>query len=733
MRRILSLLTIITALIVVPLQSEALERQKDIQSVIIEVEGNPRDHKAYIEIYHPFIDVIATYEQLFNGLALQGTPDRLAKMESLDFIKAIHTVQTYETTVLTTSLTFNKLSERGPNAILPSDFNTTNYTGEGVKVGVIDTGIDYNHPDLIKNYKAGFDLVDLDDDPMETGREDGIPTIHGSHVAGIIAANGDLQGVAPDADIYAYRALGPGGSGTSVQVIAAMEQAVKDGVDVMNLSLGNSVNGPDYPTSVAVDRAVDLGVAVVIANGNNGPNNWTVGSPATATKALSVGASTPPQHIPYLYEATTDKSIPLQVMLGSKPWNLAKTYPIVKGDDPQTSIAGKIALYKRDERIPFYEKAKRAEEVGAAAVVIYNNEEGILQGMIDHPNPVTIPVAAITKQDGEWLYQQLEEGAFYLETAYIETENTIADFSSRGPVTVNWDIKPDVLAPGTSIVSTVPGGYQELQGTSMAAPHVAGAIALVKEAQPEWTNEQIIGSLKTTALRMRTAEGYPDQPIVQGMGEIQPGRAIEAETIIYDPLLAFGKINNNMETKTIEVTLENTTDEAQRYSFDIPKKQKGIQWKMPQSFTLNKKERKTIPIEISITAGQLSEGMHQGWLTLNQYDQTYHLPYLFVNKTADNPKVMGFEFTLKPFSDENYLYQIYITDPARRVEIALYDQDTLLFDRLFLEKDDLHVGMNEGQLDQSELGKPGEYTALITVYLEDGTYESYESVLYIEP
>src|SRR5699024_5954527 len=104
-------------------------------------------------------------------------------------------------------------------------------------------GIDYNHPDLELNYRGGYDLVDLDEDPMETTPEEGIPTSHGSHVAGIIAANGELQGVAPDAEIYAYRALGPGGRGTSVQVIAAMEKAAENGADVINLSLGNNVNG----------------------------------------------------------------------------------------------------------------------------------------------------------------------------------------------------------------------------------------------------------------------------------------------------------------------------------------------------------------------------------------------------------------------------------------------------------------------------------------------------------
>src|SRR5699024_12848392 len=114
-----------------------------------------------------------------------------------------------------------------------------------------DTGIDYNHPDLMANYAGGFDLIDPDDDTTETQKTEGRPTLHGTHVAGIIGANGDLRGVAPNAEIHAYRALGPGGSGTSVQVIAALEQAVEDGVDVINLSLGIGVNGTDYSSSIS--------------------------------------------------------------------------------------------------------------------------------------------------------------------------------------------------------------------------------------------------------------------------------------------------------------------------------------------------------------------------------------------------------------------------------------------------------------------------------------------------
>ncbi|MDV2887781.1 S8 family serine peptidase, partial [Alkalihalophilus pseudofirmus] len=93
-------------------------------------------------------------------------------------------------------------------------------------------------------------------DPMETLTA-GKATIHGTHVAGVIAANGKIKGVAPEAKIVAYRALGPGGGGTTEQVLAAIDQAIKDKVDIINLSLGNSINGPDLPISLALDRAVN--------------------------------------------------------------------------------------------------------------------------------------------------------------------------------------------------------------------------------------------------------------------------------------------------------------------------------------------------------------------------------------------------------------------------------------------------------------------------------------------
>lgn len=706
-------------------QTNAISTEKK-QSIIIEVEGDPTVHKEHIEKYYPYIDIIAIYDTLFNGLALQISPGKLEKMSSLKFIKDIHPAQMYQAISET-------LQMRNSEAVFPAALNTTKYTGKGVKVGVIDTGIDYNHPDLAINYAGGYDLVDLDDDPMETTEKDGdgIPTIHGTHVSGIIAANGKIKGVAPDAKIYAYRALGPGGSGSSVQIIAAMEQAMEDGVDIINLSLGNTVNVPDYPMSKAVNRAVDLGIAVVIANGNDGPSNWTVGSPATASKAIAVGASVDTQTIPYLYEPKGNKILALTPMQGSQPWKLEKDYQMVLADE-SSDLKDNIALVERSD-ISFYETANKAQQAGAIAVVIFNNDEKNFQGSIENgESPIKIPVASISKQDGEWLRTQLQMDQIFIDTKYKQTKKRIAPFSSRGPVTMNWEIKPDVLAPGANIISTVPGDdYQELQGTSMAAPHVTGAIALIKEAKPDWSNEQIIGALKTTAKQILTEKGQPIDPIIQGVGEIQIEKALQTDTIIQNPLLTYGKPSSYKETKTTQLKIKNTANKKQHYSFDIPKHQQGLTWKIPQSFSLEKGESKTLPIELNITTQQLDKKIHQGWLTLHQEREEYHIPYVFINKTADFPKATGFEFSLKSFSEDTYVYRLYVTEQVKSVKVSLYNPDTLLFEYDLLQLTDLELGVNEGEIKKSDIKKVGQYMALITVELEDGTLENHESNIYI--
>src|SRR5699024_6342318 len=152
-----------------------------------------------------------------------------------------------------------------------------------------------------------------------------------------------------------------------------------------------------------------------------------------ASKTLSIGASTSPLHIPFLYEPAADKSIPLVAMMGAAPWTLEKAYPVVNANDKQEGIAGKIALIKRD-KIPCYEKVKQAEEAGAIALVIANNEKGMFQGSVSNEeHAITIPVASITQQDGIWREKKIqqEKKTLNIEAAYQETITDIASFSSR--------------------------------------------------------------------------------------------------------------------------------------------------------------------------------------------------------------------------------------------------------------------------------------------------------------
>ncbi|WP_058308701.1 S8 family serine peptidase [Gracilibacillus massiliensis] len=671
-------------------------------SYIIEVEENPHVFAEQIRTYHPQVEILAIYDTIFNGVAIKANQRNLEQINRRTDIKQTYPTQTYRT---------QKQAENINNSIPFLIPETLPYTGEGVKVGVIDTGIDFSHPDLQANYKGGYDLVDFDNDPMETIPEQGMPTLHGTHVAGVIAANGKMKGVAPEAELYAYRALGPGGSGTSVQVMAAIEQAVKDGMDIINLSLGNTINGPDWPTSVAVNRATEKGVAVVIANGNTGPDLWTVGSPATADRVISVGASTPALKRPFLYEDFQDKKIEIAPLQGSVDWQFTRDLEVTH-DKKQAKE--KMLVLERGE-IPFGQLALEAEQQGAKAVLIANNQEGIFQGAVEAQ--VSIPVAAISKEDGEWL----QNNAKYLEIKYEHIQDTITDFSSRGPVTVNWAIKPEIVAPGASIVSTVPNGYQALSGTSMAAPHIAGVLALLKEAHPDWTPEQLKAAILTTAKPF--TEFVPTE---QGAGKVNTKAAIATDTLVYQSFLEFGKIAKQNSQKTEKIIVENISDQTKQYSFSLPKQQQDVRFQLPKSFTLAPNEKKEVEVKVTIRTTQVEESIKQGYLYLNDIP----LPYMFLTETDEIPKAMGLELAITPL-DDSYQYQLYLVENAEKLTIDLYDAKTFAFVTTMDEINEPASGVIEGKVELNDQLK-GEYIANIKIESESKETYDYQTLIWLE-
>lgn len=292
------------------------------------------------------------FETIINGVSLTAKRSSISSIASLPDVKSVYLDMTVSASPMFTSAASSAAPQQSTSAA----------SGKGIRIGIIDTGIDYKHEAFGGKMGIGFviaggyDLVNNDTDPMDDNG-------HGTHVAGIICGNSStITGGAKDASVYMYKALDQNGSGSTSTVLAAIEHAVNDSVQVLNLSLGTPSGSADDPLSAAVNRAVRAGIIVIVAAGNSGDFS-SVNSPGLAALALTVGA----------------------------------------------------------------------------------------------------------------------------------TEGTaVASFSSKGPETQRYSIKPDVVAPGVNIRSAkLGGGYVNMSGTSMAAPYVTAIAASLKELHPEWNAEQI--------------------------------------------------------------------------------------------------------------------------------------------------------------------------------------------------------------------------------------------------
>ena len=696
-----------------PIPTEPPQTEK-VAIVLLDKPQSPQEILAQF----PSLKLRHSFEHALTGFSVKGPIETLQQLAKQTNVLTISPVTTYQVETISPIFQPTPNDENlkiigGDEARGLYDQNNQRLTGKGVSVGVIDTGIDYTHPDLQANFKGGQDFVDGDSDPMETKGIIGAATLHGTHVAGIIAANGKIKGVAPEANIIAYRALGPGGSGTTEQVIAAIEQAIKDHVDIVNLSLGNNVNGPDLPISLALNHAVEKGIIAVTSSGNSGPNRWTVGSPCTASKAISVGASTPPLKIPYL-QITGNNQTPIRMepLQGSPEWNQTMSTNLAYGGlgrmEELHDVKEKMVFLNRG-KLTFTQKVKNAAKAGAAAVIISNNTNGSFSGNLEETVP--IPVAAISKQDGEMIRKINPHSA---RTLLIEEKDILADFSSRGPVTGTWEIKPDVVAPGVAINSTIPGGYLSLQGTSMAAPHVAGACALIKQAHPNWGPDEIKAALMNTAKPITNQNGQDYKTFEQGAGRIQPLQAIKSETLVLPGSLQFGKFNlvDNQHQHQAFVKIKNVSDAEKSYYFSIPKQERGIRWGFPLSIKLQPHEEKQVTISMTIDAKQFIKKIYDGYLQLNEGSNQIKIPYIYVLEEPDYPRVMGFEFG-NADKENTYRYEVYLPGGADEFGIALFHPGNYEFVGYLDWQRNVPIGGLEKEISKSKLPVEGLYIAKV--------------------
>ncbi|MGH3713334.1 MAG: S8 family serine peptidase [Micromonosporaceae bacterium] len=475
--------------------------------------------------------------------------------------------------------------------------------GEGVVVGVVDTGVNHDHPSFADVGGDGYDhenprgrffgLCDpITGAPFCNDKLIGVHDFagggpedangHGSHTASTSAGNvleanvvaptttitRDISGVAPHANLITYKGCLPTGNCLSPSLVAAIDQAVADGVDVINYSIGGGPNNPwADDDSEAFLAAREAGVFVAASAGNDGPKPETVGSPANSPWLLSVGASTHNRtFLNKLVDLTGGASTPPGDLTGKSFTSGYGPAPIVYAGDfgdnlcgapfPPGTFDGEIVICDRGVN-PRLEKGRNVELGGAGGMVLVNTAA---DGESTVADPHELPAVHLGFADGQTLKDWVAAGSGHTGTISgtqiseaVENGDVMAGFSSRGPnKPVPGVIKPDVTAPGVDVLAavhttdpTAPPEYALLSGTSMSSPHAAGAAALVRAVRKDWTPGQVQSALTTTGVTgVRKDDGTTAaDPFDLGGGRIDLTRAARAGLVLDVPPADFTAAN----------------------------------------------------------------------------------------------------------------------------------------------------------------------------------------------
>ncbi len=506
--------------------------------------------------------------------------------------------------------------------------------GAGIKIGDIDTGIDETHPFFDPtgfSYPPGFPKCDAADSNSHHQDQDcryvspkvivakvfynkshqqGLDAQaiqdHGTHTAGIAAGvtgqtavvNGvsidDMSGVAPGAWLGNYNVF-PGDvlNARSEDILNAVDAAVADGMDVLNLSLGGTFHGNNDLLAMGLDNAVDAGVVVAVAAGNSGPGQGTLESPGRARKIITVGASTNQHFVgqPFTYPAGGGTTIGAAVgefpPLPGASFDLFDTHSNgCTSVDPGAS--GKLAIIDRGV-CTFSTKVRNAIAAGAVGVLVINNVAGDPTAMAkDGGGGDDLPAVMIGKDEGAALRASGETTASAeatFEEFITPNKDILAGFSSQGPTAVDFAVKPDLTSVGVNVLSSItcvgkpetcPGdgtGWAFFSGTSMSTPHIAGSAAVLLNIDSSWSPAQVKSALVNRAdlVVKDAATGLHDiGPTAQGAGRENLSVAADATTWM-DPVSAsFGRVTVGHPT-SVTITLSNPTGTDETFSVSVTK------------------------------------------------------------------------------------------------------------------------------------------------------------------
>src|SRR6266568_4010759 len=647
--------------------------------------------KMYLAKFAPEVTVTYEYSTVLNGLAvnLNGADIRelnhLPGVVTADYTFSVHTDMNRSPTLI------------GAPTLWSADGGQAN-AGAGMKIGIIDTGIDFTHPFLTDNslvVPAGYPKCDALDSavhqadtsckyvsnkvivakmfctqPVCVAFDAQAKQDHGSHVSGIAAGVANtcapfvgctMSGVAPKAFLGAYNVF-PGNvtDASSIDIAAAVNAAVADGMDVLNLSLGGGPV-PNDPLVTAVNNAVDAGVIVAIAAGNAGPGSGTVESPGIAEKVITVGASTNPHFVGI--PATVPSLGTFGAALGQfTGYGVVSNAPYLTTTPSNgctaitNNVSGQIALIARGS-CTFSTKIRNAQNAGASSVIVYNNVAGdpISMGQDGTPNQPTIPAAMVSKSNGQAMATASTKTVSINGAAPQEfftdgpSADILAGFSSRGPGFINnhllSEIKPDVVAPGVNVYSSIlmtscasPPCFAFFQGTSMATPHVAGSAALIKQLHPTWSPLQVKSALENTAKRPvgSSSSNTPlSNPMDRGGGRIDLG-AVTQITATLDVAgsasIGYGRLSATNDTGATDVPVRATSVKSSSVTYTLSVSRAVDGANAPSittsTTTLTIGAGKTVKFDVFLTLQpSTAPGDYYGDIVLSGGTVTLRIPY----------------------------------------------------------------------------------------------------------
>lgn len=528
-------------------------------------------------------EVLDAVDTVANALVVRIAETRASRLAALPGVRRVYPVRYYRL-LLDRALPLHGV----PDAwVLAGGIERA---GAGVRIALLDTGIDHNHPgfqDSSLEAPEGFPKVNREEDrgfannkiivarnySAEPTPEDryGHGTAVAMAAAGVTAEGPQalISGVAPEAFLGNYKVSGADGRAASSRILKAFDDAVKDGMDVVNLSFGDAAAsrpGDDIMVD-CVERATAAGVVVVVAAGNNGPHPNTISSPATAPSAIAVGAS--PSDRVFTTSVTVEGAPPYPGVPGSGP-NSAEpiTAPLgdVSGLDesgmacdplPEESLAGRIALILRG--VCYFEvKLENAQAAGAVAAIVYTDAERPEANFIMSVGEATLPAILVGYPDGVDIKQRLAEDPEltatlrFLPSPFPVDPRRVASFSSRGPNS-DQGVKPDLMAVGTWLYTATqssnpdedtmydPSGFITESGTSFSAPIVAGAAALLRAARPGLTAGQYRSLLINSAAPLVLSASEEPAPVQRaGAGLLNLPAALQNTVTAFPTALSFG-------------------------------------------------------------------------------------------------------------------------------------------------------------------------------------------------